>query len=126
MPPAAAIPTLANPEAKAHRRLVADLAPTIAGKHPFSPDYLAELAAHGDWLIAHLKPEGAVAAPAEASEAALVRDRMWTLLKRRHAHLREAGVVVFGLDALDDHIPPLGSRTRARPAPKEPAAPSPT
>jgi hypothetical protein len=82
----------------------------LAQKHPFSPEYLAEMAAHANWLLVQLKPKGAQGKPSERSPEALVRDQFWTVITRRYDDLREAGVAAFGLRQLDDHVPPLGAR----------------
>lgn len=104
--------------------LFQELGSAVAGKHPFSPEYFDEMRGHGEWLLKQLKPEGAVAAPIAADPAIDIRDRLWTMLSARHDHLREAGVVVYGLKALDEHVPPLGSRTITRSAPTAPASPN--
>lgn len=81
------------------------------GKHPFTAEQLHKLGEDGDWLVAALKPTKAKTAPVERDPAAILRDQFFALLSQRHDALREAGVVVFGLKNLDDHIPPLGART---------------
>lgn len=88
----------------------------VEGKHPFSRADLADLGERGQWLFARLRPGAAVSEPAKRGDAAVLRDRFWTLLVQRHEHLREAGVVVFGLRALDESVPPLGSRIAPAPA----------
>lgn len=105
--------------------LFEELGGAVANKHPFAPAYLAQLNAHGEWLLQQLKPEGAVQAPSTQDPAVVIRDRMWTLISTRYDHLREAGVVVFGLKALDENVPPIGSRVVSR-TPEKPAAPSTT
>ncbi len=92
------------------------------GKHPFTPEQLRKLGEDGDWLVAALKPANAKGAPVERDPAAVLRDQLFALVSARHDALREAGVVVFGLKNLDDHIPPLGARL-ATPRTKRPATP---
>ena len=92
------------------------------GKHPFTPEQLRKLGEDGDWLVAALKPANAKGAPVERDPAAVLRDQLFALVSARHDALREAGVVVFGLKNLDDHIPPLGAR-QATPRTKRPATP---
>jgi hypothetical protein len=104
--------------------LYREFASVLAGKHPFAPAQLAELAEHGNWLLVQLKPAGAYLAPVERSAASLLRDRIWSLIVERHTQLREAGVVVFGLRDLDTNIPPIGARM-ATVAAKPAAEPSP-
>lgn len=88
-----------------------ELADTLDGKHPFSPDYLAVMAEHASWLLVQLRPRGAQQKPSERSPEAVVRDQFWTVINQRYDHLREAGVAVFGLRQLDAHVPPIGART---------------
>ncbi|WP_437933018.1 hypothetical protein [Sorangium sp. So ce341] len=90
-----------------------ELADALDGKHPFSRDYLAEMAEHASWLLVQLKPRGAQQKPSERSPEAIVRDQFWTVVHQRYEHLREAGVAVFGLRQLDAHVPPIGARTPA-------------
>jgi hypothetical protein len=91
----------------------------VAGKHPLPAAMLANLATHGDWLVQQIQPIGVPLAPAEREPAALVRDQMWALIRQRHEYLREAGVVVFGIRSVDDHIPLLASRVGQRRANSE-------
>lgn len=102
----------------------------LAGKHPFAPSYLEELSAHGQWLLPRVKPMSAVEKRAPRSDSLIERDRFWTLLVQRYDHVREAGVVVFGLRDLDANVPPLGARIASSPAavpiaaePQAPAVP---
>jgi hypothetical protein len=111
-------------DAVAIAALFHELGAAVAHKHPFAPAYLAQLAAHGEALLAALKPEGAPSAKAAPDPAANLRDRLFTLISVRYELLREAGVAAFGLKALDEHVPPLGSR-RPAPAKTPPATTSP-
>jgi hypothetical protein len=87
-----------------------ELGPAVAGKHPFTGAQLADLAAAGQWLVQQLTPSGAVHAPSPTDPAAVLRDQMWTLLSARYDALRAAASVVLGLQDLDQHLPPLGTR----------------
>lgn len=100
-----------------------EFADVLAGKHPFSPEYLAVMAEHANWLLIQLKPSGAHHKPSERAPEAIVRDQLWTVIQRRYDHAREAGVAVFGLKQLDAHVPPIGARTQAGAAPAAEAAP---
>ncbi|WP_437738614.1 hypothetical protein [Sorangium sp. So ce1335] len=102
-----------------------ELSDTLADKHPFSPDYLARMAEHANWLLVQLRPRGAQQRPSERSPEAIVRDQFWTLLNQRYDHLREAGVAAFGLRQLDAHVPPIGARTQAPSTAQTPQAPGP-
>jgi hypothetical protein len=44
---------------------------------------------------------------------AAMRDRLWTLVRRRHAELRRAGIELFGEDGVNAHVPRLGLRAKA-------------
>jgi hypothetical protein len=99
---------------------------TVDGKHPFTSAMLKKLGADGDWLVQQLKPTGAKEAPVARSEASLVRDQLWAILTERHEMLRRAGAVVFGLKALDQHVPPLGARMLAPSADGTAVAPNAT
>jgi len=85
-------------------------ADVVAGKHPFTVAFLDTLATDGDWLIQQLRPRNAKTAPAERDPAAIVRDQLWSLIRERHEHLRQAGAIVFGLRNVDRQIPLLGAR----------------
>lgn len=108
------------------------LGPAAAGKHPFSEEQIRALAEHGHWLIPQLTPGNAVVPTEEANPAMRIRDQLWTLLWDRYDQLRGAVAAVCGLYALDEHVPPLGSRlapsrivtaeARETPANKGPAA----
>lgn len=104
--------------------LFEELSASIAGKHPFSPAYLSELAEHANWLLVRLKPGGAAATPSERPAEAILRDQFWTAVSRRHELLREAGVAAFGLKRLDEMVLPLGSRVVASAAAAPAAAPA--
>lgn len=52
---------------------------------------------------------------------ALMRDRFWKLLDERHDKLRTAGVAIWGIKGVDEHVPPLQSRSvAAKPKKQEP------
>lgn len=59
-----------------------------------------------------------------AAPAVAVRDRLWTLLVKRHRELRRIGMWLF-LDEVDDHVPALRSARRRKAAAAQPAPPSP-
>ncbi len=64
----------------------------------------------GLWLSENVTPTGARQRKRDASEQAALRDRLWTLLRTRHAELRKVGNELFGEDDLDARVPRLGSR----------------
>ncbi|KYF63784.1 hypothetical protein BE11_25880 [Sorangium cellulosum] len=105
-----------------------ELAASLDGKHPFSPDYLAVMAEHASWLLVQLRPRGAQQRSSERSSEAIVRDQFWTVIRQRHEHMREAGVAVFGLRQLDTHVPPIGARSSSpaqTPTTAKPGSPGP-
>ncbi len=91
--------------------LFREVAPTLAGKHPFTEEQLDELAKTGTWLVQTLKPTSTTRAKPTRPAAALVRDRFWKLVEDRHDQLRTVGVALFGIRNVDEHVPPLLSRT---------------
>lgn len=102
----------------------------LANKHPFSKASLDQLAEDGDWLLAQLLPASAAPEKAEKGEDARVRDQLWNELRARYDDLFQAGVAVWGRRGVEDHIPALRARaatpkSKASPAPAEPAAPPP-
>ncbi|MDI1434664.1 hypothetical protein [Polyangium sorediatum] len=90
--------------------LFREVAPTLAGKHPFSDEQLDELAKTGTWLVQTLKPASTTRAKRTRPAAAMVRDRFWKLVEDRHDQLRTVGVALFGIRNVDEHVPPLLSR----------------
>jgi hypothetical protein len=103
-------------------------APALAGKHPFTPAFLAQLAEDGNWLLPMVTPRGAAPAKAERTADERVRDQLWTELLRRYDLLYAAGVVKWGKRAVDAHVPSLLQRAapvHAAPAAKaDPVAPT--
>ena len=79
----------------------------------------------GSALLARLKPGGARrtrSLDGDRAARADARDRLWTLLVKRHAELWRAGAYLFGR-AVDQHVPPLQSRAlRTRKKSPAPAA----
>ena len=100
----------------------------IAGKTAITAADIAEADEVGSKLQTLLKPKGTPAdnrlAPALAT-AVETRNRFWTLVEQRHEQMWRIGAWLWG-HAVDEHVPPLQSRTvtRAAAAP-DPAAPPP-
>ncbi|MGK4002381.1 hypothetical protein WMF31_07150 [Sorangium sp. So ce1036] len=85
-------------------------AEALRGKHPFTREEFDLLREASEWLLDNLTPDGARRPAAkQRGEAEAMRDRLWTLLVRRHAHLRKIGYYFFG-DAFEDVTPKLQSR----------------
>jgi len=88
----------------------------LASKTPVTSQMVVEAAEVGTALVTLIKPANLPpdAAPAaEVAAAAALRDRMWTLLVRRHDDLFKAGAWLWG-HAVGDHVPALQSRTRPK------------
>lgn len=84
----------------------------IAGMHPFTQKDIDTLRADAEWLRENTRPSDARRPKlAKANGAVSDRDRLWTLLVRRHAMLRQiAGY--FHPDDIASIVPPLRSRVR--------------
>jgi hypothetical protein len=101
-------------EAIAIVALFAEFTISFTGKHPFTTAQLDELREQGHWLLGTLRSRSGGVIQVWREPATLTRDRFWTLLVDRHDELREAGVAIFGLKRLDEHVPPLGRRAPTR------------
>lgn len=99
-------------------------ASAIAGKHPFSADWLKELRDDSNWLLAQLRPKGAKTDAPEMSDDARARGQLWTELVRRHGEGKKIAVEVWGWKDVDTHYPSLLARETTRKAPTAPAAPA--
>ena len=102
---------------------------SIEGAHPFTRAHLDAMEAVGHWVCTHVTPSGARAPkPAAVGVSTELRDRLWTLLRKRHAELRKVGIELFGEDGVDAKVPLLLRRVRVAARKdaaevKEPAAP---
>jgi hypothetical protein len=97
-------------EAIAIVALFSEYTMVLTGRHPFTAVQLNELWERARWLLDALRSRSGGVTASWREPATLIRDRYWTLLVDVHDELREAGVALFGLKHLDDHIPPLGRR----------------
>ena len=96
--------------------LFAKNASAVRGKTTVTPAIANEAAEVGAKLLTVLKPRSSKApkqVQAELREARDRRDRLFTLLVQRHDLLRRVGAYLFGVNALDKHVPPLQSAKRA-------------
>ncbi|WP_437620414.1 hypothetical protein [Sorangium sp. So ce1151] len=85
-------------------------AEALRGKHPFTREEFDQLREASEWLLDNLTPDGARRpATKQRGDAEAMRDRLWTLLIRRHADLRKIGYYFHG-DAFEDITPKLQSR----------------
>jgi len=104
-------------------------AAALAGKHPFTPAYLDEIAELGERLTRDVTPRGAKRKAAPGDTGVELRNRLYTLLVRRHADLRRAGYYLFG-EAVADKVPGLQAGRvvhrvkKTAPAPAPAPAPS--
>ncbi len=84
---------------------------SIAGMHPFTEKDLESLRTDAEWLRENTRPSDARRPVVVTAAATSDRDRLWTVLVRRHAMLRQiAGY--FHPDDVNAVVPPLRSRVR--------------
>jgi hypothetical protein len=95
----------------------------LAGRHPFTDDFLTTLSADGSWLVSQLEPTQAPADHAAPSPAATVRDRFFTELSARYDDLYTVGVKRWGRRQVDRFVPPL--HTHAPPPARSTASTAP-
>lgn len=96
--------------------LFSNHATAVRGKTPVNAALVKEAAEVGSTLLTLLRPKKSrtpTEVKAEVREARELRDRLWTLLVRRHDRLRRVGAYLFGLNELDRYVPPLQSAKRA-------------
>jgi hypothetical protein len=96
-------------------QLFRDHAAAVRGKTAITKAEIDEAAEVGNQLLSMLKPARAKSRASAAVQGAVdARDRLWTLLSRRHRdQLRRAGMWLW-LDEVDDHVPPLLSGVSRR------------
>ena len=100
-------------------RVYGEHADAVRGRHPFTAEEFEMLRVASEWLLDNLTPDGA-RRPVERTrgDAAEMRDRLWTLLLRRHSDLRAIGYY-FHRDEFEAFTPKLQSRLGAGVAPEE-------
>jgi hypothetical protein len=99
----------------------------VKGKTAVSKDDVKQAAKIGTELLRRLKPKGAKGkGPEGLAEAVANRDRLWTLLVKRHRELRRVGMWIWA-DEVDAHVPALQSRVAKKKSdkPAEPISPEP-
>ncbi len=103
-------------------------AAALRGKHPLKAAQIEEASQVGTDLLKALKSGRArrpASGPVPGSD---MRDRLWTLVVKRHDALWKAGAFLFGRDQADAKVPSLqasrGGRPKKAPA-NGPAAPTP-
>ena len=98
--------------------------PGVLARSPLNKADLVAAAALGAELARALRPKGAVkVTPAALKQSLDLRDRLGTLLTRRHEALWKAGAYLFGRQEVDARVPLLGSRARAAKKPPKVVAP---
>jgi hypothetical protein len=100
--------------------LYADHAEALKGRHPFTAEEIEKLRRTSEWLIDNLNPAGARVDPKKKAKTPLedARDRLWTLVVRRHEHLRKIAYY-FHVDLWEEAVPRLLSRVQGRTAGQE-------
>lgn len=97
--------------------LFAKNAAKLRGKSPVTSAHIKEAAELGEKLIKLLKPKKVKERKKVAEEekrAREVRDRLWTLVVKRHDKLRRVGAYLFGVEGLDQRVPGLQTRNLAK------------
>lgn len=93
--------------------LFANHADAIKGMHPFTAKEVASLQQDAEWLRENMKPKGArKAATKRGGRPEDDRNRMWTLLVKRHALLQRIAGYFYGV-TIEQHVSPLRSRVHA-------------
>jgi len=88
--------------------------PGVLARSPLNKADVEAAATLGAELTRALRPKGAVkVTPAALKQSLDLRDRLGTLLTRRHEALWRAGAYLFGRHEVDARVPLLGSRARA-------------
>lgn len=86
----------------------------VKGKTPVTAAQIKEAGEVGAALLQVLKPSSAKSrarSSDDVSQAASLRDRLWTLLLRGYREQRRVGMWLW-IDDIDDHVPPLQSRAK--------------
>lgn len=98
-------------------------AAALAGNHPFDDAWLDGLAADSNWLLNQLQISGAKTDKPARSPEALLRDRLFTEIVRRHGQGRKVAVEIWGWKEADKRYPSLFARETPAKKPAAPAAP---
>ena len=95
----------------------------LRGKHAVTAAQRTEAAGLGTELLTILKPGRAKRTRAKPAVGTDERDRLWTLLVKRHDQLWRAGAYLFGRELVDAKVPSLQASRGGRR--KKVAAPTP-
>lgn len=92
----------------------------LKGLHPFTREEIEKLRRTSEWLLENLTPAGARVEVKKRDKTAAedTRDRLWTLLLRRHPALRKVGYYFHG-DDFESVTPRLLSRASSAQAVEE-------
>ncbi|XXY21769.1 hypothetical protein WME88_19320 [Sorangium sp. So ce216] len=95
-------------------------ADALKGLHPFTREEIEKLGRTSEWLLENLTPAGARAEAKrrEKGPAEDARDRLWTLIVERYAHVRKIGHYFHG-DDFEQVTPRLLSRAQSAQAAAE-------
>jgi hypothetical protein len=108
--------------------LYAEKAKELKGLHPFTQEEFDKLGATSEWLLDNLTPDGARKETKKRTALEDERDRLWTLVLKRHPALRIVGYYFHG-DDFEAYTPKLLSRVAQavldEEAPASPASPTP-
>jgi len=89
--------------------LFTEHAGSLKGLHPFSNAELEQLRKTSEWLLENLSPAGARTGVKKKSAAEDRRDRLWTMMVKRHPKLRVIGFYFHG-EEFEAYTPKLLSR----------------
>lgn len=88
--------------------------PVLGGRLSVTPEMLTEGQELGRWLRQTVEPSVSPKLDSgKKNEGTEVRDRLWTLLQRRHRELRHIGAWLWP-EEVDKRVPPLLARQRKR------------
>jgi len=104
--------------------LYAEKAKDLKGLHPFTQEEFDKLGAKSEWLLDNLTPDGARKETKKRTTVEDERDRLWTLVLKRHPSLRAVGYYFHG-DDFEAYTPKLLSRVAQAVLDEEPP-PEPT
>ena len=91
----------------------------VRGKHAVTAAQIKQAGELGAELLKSIKPVRAKRAKASVKVEAVDRDRLWTLVEKRHDQLWRGGAYLFGRAAADEKVPPLQASRSAGPREKK-------
>ena len=91
----------------------------LRGKHAVAAAQIKQAGELGAELLKSIKPARTKREKAPVKVEAVDRDRLWTLVEKRHDALWRAGAYLFGRAAADEKVPPLQASRSAGPREKK-------